>query len=70
MEEKISTLSFCGFCYGSPTSCNSNVASSRSYMGKLACFSEVFCKLCFLEQVMFCNSRKKEKKEKGVENNM
>lgn len=25
-----------------PVSCNSNVASSRSYMEKLACFSEVF----------------------------
>lgn len=64
MEEKISTLSFCWFCYASPTpSCNSNVASGRSYMEKLACFSEVFCKLCFLEQVMFCNTRKKEKKK-------
>lgn len=66
MEEKILTVSLCGFCYGSPASFNSNVASSRSYMEKLACFSEVLRKLCFLEQVMFCNNSKKKK----VENNM
>lgn len=62
MEEKIPTVSFCGFCYHSPTSCNSNVANSRNCMKKVACFSEVFCKLCFLEQVMFVIIEKKKKK--------
>lgn len=69
MEEKIPTVSFCGFCYRSPASCNSNVANTRNCMKKLACFSEAFCKLYFLEQVMSCNNRK-EKKKKILENNM
>lgn len=59
MEEKILTVSFCGFCYGFPASCNSDVTSSRSYMEKLVCFSKAFCKPCFLEQVIFCNNGKK-----------
>lgn len=64
MEEKIPTVSFCGFCYRSPASCNSNVANTRNCMKKLACFSEAFCKLYFLEQVMSCNNRKEKKKKK------
>lgn len=61
MEEKILTVSFCRFCYSSPVSCNSNVASSRNYIEKLACFQKFF-KLCFVEQVMFYNNRKKKKR--------